>query len=171
MTEPTTPNTSVDQPPAVRWDNREREAFANLCGALDVDVDEPLAMVLNEATGTIAWYREQNRMLRDAVEGRWFPDDLSEDGEPTLPRGWAIIDAGRLDELEDLEERHRDNLRAVAAFEGAVRELETSNAELRRRIQQATQTLLRPPGDPESTRRLVLDQLGYGLLGRIDKEM
>lgn len=44
--------------------------------------------------------REENQRLRDAVEGRWFPDAYDQDGEPVLPRGWTIIDGGRLDELE-----------------------------------------------------------------------
>ena len=145
----------------VEWDDLEREAFAKLCVALDVGVDEPLAMALNKAAGTIAGYREQNRMLRDAVEGRWFPDDFSEDGEPTLPRGWAIIDAGRLDELEDVEERHRDALRHIAALEVAVRELEAANDELRRRISRAVGSLLWPPYTPEERKLRVLDHLGY----------
>ena len=51
------------------WSAREREAFAKLCAELDVDTDEPLAGVLNEAAEEIAWYREQATTADRSIEG------------------------------------------------------------------------------------------------------
>ena len=94
---------------------------------------------------------EERDRLREAIEGKW--DAYDEDGEPLLPRGWALVDGGRLDELE-ASEQEADRLRAVVR-QAATTPHENYSPEGRRvalhRIVTAARAALAGPENPKVT--------------------
>lgn len=64
--------------------------------------------------------------LREFIEGK--VDAYAEDGEPFLPRGWTLVDGGRLDELEAIERRAENAEALLRRFVDATDAASPTNA-------------------------------------------